>query len=80
MVTVFRIAVCCFSAKSSLTLCDPMHCSPPGSCVHGISQARVLEDPSPGDLPNPGIEPRSLALVGRFFTTEPPGKPIFRIG
>ena len=29
----------------------------------------------PGDLPNPGIEPRSPALSGRFFTTEPPGKP-----
>ena len=31
--------------------------------------------PSPGDLPNTGIEPRSLELAGRFFTTEPPGKP-----
>ena len=31
--------------------------------------------PSPGDLPDPEIEPASLALVGRFFTTEPPGKP-----
>ena len=31
--------------------------------------------PSPGDLPNPGIEPTSPALAGRFFTTEPPGKP-----
>ena len=30
--------------------------------------------PSPGDLPNPGIEPESPALIGRFFTTEPPGK------
>ena len=30
---------------------------------------------SPGDLPDPGIEPASPALVGRFFTTEPPGKP-----
>ena len=30
---------------------------------------------SPGDLPNPGTEPKSPALVGRFFTTEPPGKP-----
>ena len=30
--------------------------------------------PSPGDLPNPGIEPGSLTLAGRFFTTEPPGK------
>ena len=28
----------------------------------------------PGDLPNPGIEPTSPALVGRFFTTMPPGK------
>ena len=27
----------------------------------------------PGDLPNAGIEPVSLALAGRFFTTEPPG-------
>ena len=29
----------------------------------------------PGNLPNPGIEPESPALEGRFFTTEPPGKP-----
>ena len=31
------------AAQSCLTLCDPMDCSPPGSSVHGISQARVLE-------------------------------------
>ena len=30
-----------------------------------------LPFPSPGDLPNPGIKPSSLALAGRFFTTEP---------
>ena len=30
--------------------------------------------PFPGDLPNPGIEPPSPALTGRFFTTEPSGK------
>ena len=30
--------------------------------------------PSPGELPNPGIEPTSPALIGRFFTTAPPGK------
>ena len=34
-----------------------------------------LPFPSPGDLPDPGIESTSPALVGRFFTTEPPGKP-----
>ena len=28
-----------------------------------------------GDLPDPEIEPRSPVLAGRFFTTEPPGKP-----
>ena len=33
-----------------------------------------LPFPSPGDLPHPGIEPKSPALAGRFFTTEPPGK------
>jgi len=31
--------------------------------------------PSPGLLHNPGIEPTSPAFAGRFFTTEPPGKP-----
>ena len=33
-----------------------------------------LPFPSPGDLPNPGIEPVSPALAG-FFTTQPLGKP-----
>ena len=31
--------------------------------------------PSPEDLPDPGIKLMSPALAGRFFTTEPPGKP-----
>ena len=38
-----------------------------------------LPFPSLGDLPYPGIEPASPALAGRFFTTEPPGKP-WKIG
>ena len=33
----------CVRAQSCLTLCDPMDCSPPGSSVHGIFQARILE-------------------------------------
>ena len=48
------------------------------SSVYGISQARILVWVSIsifGDLPDPGIEPRAPALVGRFFTTEPSGKP-----
>ena len=59
-----------------------MEGSLPGSSVHGILQARILELglplPSPEDLPNPGIEPSSPvspALAGQFFTTGPPGKP-----
>ena len=34
-----------------------------------------MQFPAPGDLPEPGIEPASLALAGGFFTTVPPGKP-----
>jgi len=34
-----------------------------------------LPFPTPGDLSDPGIEPASLALAGRFFTIETPGKP-----
>ena len=43
------IIYCCLVPKSCLTLCDPMNCSPPGSSVHGISQARKLEL----ECPNP---------------------------
>ena len=58
-------------AQSCLTLCDPMDC-----IAHGITQARILEPfPSPGDLPNPGIEPRSPALQEDSLPAEPPGKP-----
>ena len=35
-----------------------------------------LPCPPPGDLPNPEMEPVSLALAGEFFTSEPPGKPL----
>ena len=35
----------------------------------------ALPFPSPGDLPDPGIQPASPTLAGGFITTEPPGKP-----
>ena len=38
-----------------------------------------LPFPSLGDLPDPGIESVSPALAGRFFTSEPPGKPILKM-
>ena len=52
-------------AQWCLTVCDPMDCSPSGFSVLRILQARVLEwiaIPPPGDLPDPGFEPRSPAL------------------
>ena len=54
-------------AQSCLTLCDPMDCSLPGSSVHGILQARIMEwaaFPPPRDLPDSGIKPQSPALQG----------------
>ena len=38
-----------------------------------------LPFPLPGNLSNPGIEPTSPALAGRFFTTVPPGKPVILV-
>ena len=38
-----QICCCCLIAKLCRTLCDLVNCSPPGSSVHGISQARILE-------------------------------------
>ena len=54
-----------------------MDYSPPGSSVHGISQARMLEWvplPSPGDLPDSGIEPASPAWQADSLPAEQPGK------
>ena len=68
----------CSVTKSCLTLCNPTDCSPPGTSVHGIFQARILEwvaiSYSRGTS-----QPRDWTCVscvaGSFFTTEPPGKP-----
>ena len=60
------------------TLCDSMDSSPPGSSVQGILQARYwsgLSWPPPGDLPNPGIEPRSPTLQADSLPLVPAGKP-----
>ena len=61
---------------SRIRLCNPMDCSLPSSSIHGILQARVLEwvatFPSPGDIPEPGIKPRSLTLQADALPSEPP--------
>ena len=63
----------CLVAQSRPTLCDPVDCSPPGSSVHGILQARILEwvaMPSSKGSSRPGIKPMSLvspALAAGFL-------------
>ena len=61
-----------------LLFCNPMDYSAPGSSVHGILQARRLEwvaiSFSRGSF-WPKNQTHVSCIAGRFFTTEPPGKP-----
>ena len=72
------VCVCVKSLQSCLTLCDPMNCSPPGSPVHAILQARILGYHAllwVICLPNSGMKPAfftSPAFAGGFFTTSTP--------
>ena len=52
-----------------------------GALEHRLSsyRARVYWPHSMWDLPTPGTEPKSPALAGRFFATEPPGKPSLNV-
>ena len=71
------VCVCVWVAQLCLTLCGFMDCSPPGSFVHGILQEKILDClpfPSPGDLPDPGIEPMSPALQVDSLPSEPSEK------
>ena len=64
-------------AQSCLTLCDPTDCSHPSPLSTGFPRQEYwsgLPFPSPGDLPDPGIEPGSLALQEDSLLSEPPGK------
>ena len=71
---------CCLVAKSCLTFYDPMNYSPPGSSVHGSSQARKLERVAISFYRG-SSQPRdwttSPALAGGFFTTYPQRKPMY---
>ena len=69
-------------SQSCPKLCDPMDCNLPGSSIHGIFQARILqwvafsysrESSPPTDRTHISVSP---ALAGRFFTTAPPGQPL----
>ena len=66
------------SLQSCPTLCDPIDGSPPGSPIPGILQARTLEGVAISfSRGSSQAKDRTLifALAGRFFTTEPPGRP-----
>ena len=55
--------------------CDLMDCSLPGSSVHRILEARILEWVAISFSSDPGITPRSPALQADSLLSEPPGKP-----
>ena len=63
-----------------VSLCDPMDCSPPGPCVLGILQARILECvamPSSRGSSQPRGRTHISCFADRFFTNEPSGKPFY---
>ena len=62
--TYFEPCCCCSSVTRLSLSCNPIDCSPPGSSVHGISQASILEwvaIPFSRDLPNKRNESASVA-------------------
>ena len=68
---VMLVRVCLLVLQFCLTVCNPLDCSPPGSSVHGILQARILEQVaipfSRGSYP-PRDQTQVSHKVGRFFT------------
>ena len=67
----------CVCTQLHLTLCDPMAYRSPGSSVHGISQARLLEwvDLSFSRGSSWPRDQTCFSSTGRYVTTEPPGTP-----
>ena len=78
--TVYKISCCYLVAKLYLTLATPWTVAHQAPLSMGFLRQEYcsgLPFPSPRDLPNPEIQPVfpvSPALLGRFFTTEPPGQ------
>ena len=66
-----EMCMCAKSLQLCLTLCDPMDCSPPGSSVQGILQARILkwvDIPFSGGSSLPRDRTLVSCIVYRFFT------------
>ena len=67
----WKVKLVVLVTQSCLTLCDPMDCSPPGSSVHGILQARILEwvaIPFSRGSSQPRDGTQVSCIAGRFFT------------
>ena len=75
-----HLCVCkCLVPQSYPTLCDPMDCSPPGSSVHEILQARILAwvaIPFSRGSSRPRDWTQVSCIAGRFFTVCAIGKPL----
>ena len=72
---------CYLVIKSCPTPWEPMDCSPPGSPIHGIFHARILEWVAISfsrESSWPRDQTYILCIAHEFFTTEPPGRPINR--
>ena len=70
--STWYLVCACLVAQSCPTLCDPMDCMGFSRQEHWSG----LPCPSPGDLPNPEVEPKSPALQADSLLSEPPGKPV----
>ena len=73
------MSVAVLVTESCPTLCGPVNYSPPSSSIHGISQARILEWAAISFFrgsSRPRDQTHISCITGRFFTIEPPGKPL----
>ena len=66
----------CVCVCARVRVSHPMECTQPGFTVHGIPRQEYWSElpfPSPGYLPDPGIEPKSLALQADSLLSDLPG-------
>ena len=79
-VCVYIYIACVLSHFTTVALCNYMDCSPPGSSVSGILQARILEwvaIPSSRRSSRPRDQTHVFCITGGFFTAEPEGMPLY---
>ena len=79
------VNVCMLTHSVVTSPLQPMNCSHTGPSIHEalhaiLREVNGLPFPTPGDLPDPGMESKSPALEGGFFTTEPQHVTVIRDG